>query len=452
MGQWKGLIIMTSMVLFILIITYGGPLGWQIVSGEHGKFATGTQIAGVSVEDMDQEEAAEKLEYQFSKWKKNHLIEIETQENTLRFQDSFLTLSTEASLHNSESGENTAAVIKVDRSHLDDFKKSTGKNISDNLLPEELVAQVETDASTLPENLPAYSVYEFLPPDVEALYETISTAEINIKDREQLAEFLDKLGSVSLEPGNSFSIIDTIESLPVSIDEEDEHRLATAVYTAVLNTNFSIDERQISQQLPDFADIGKEAAIDFDKSHDLSFTNPNEYTYDLVFSIIDNRLILEIRGYPLGSKVQTHTEEEKEIPSRTVVEYSVDLNEQEIKVEEEGQPGRSAVTTRVISDENGERTEKMGRDYYPPVNRIEVRSSLLKENTMDEEEMEEDFPASDSDPSSAERNDSDTDGPQSEVEETIEESNPSLEEDENRDEEKESGGIWENEDEVLYFK
>ena len=49
----------------------------------------------------------------------------------------------------------------------------------------------------------------------------------------------------------------------------------------ILPTNFSIIERNISEELPDYAELGFEAKVNPEKNKDLVFSNGNESSYKI---------------------------------------------------------------------------------------------------------------------------------------------------------------------------
>lgn len=205
--------------------------------------------------------------------------------------------------------------------------------------------------------------------------EIVSEASYPLESNsEGLMEMMASLNEVQIAPGAKFSFLDFISELDnVQVTDEELTGVASAIYSAVLQTNFSINERSIGTVLPEDDQAGYEAAINRNLSIDLVFTNPNASSFALETSASGNSVKATISGLPLVYNYNINTDDSETVNPRLIKQYSAFVARGTTSVEEPGSEGARIQVIRVIASETEELTvETVSKDFYPPVNRVEI--------------------------------------------------------------------------------
>ena len=100
----------------------------------------------------------------------------------------------------------------------------------------------------------------------------------------------EQLHEIELAPMSQFSLIKHVEELGLQqLSSEALSGIATGIYQVILPTNFSIIERNISEELPDYAELGFEAKVNLETNKDLVFLNGNESSYKIILKAKDDQ-------------------------------------------------------------------------------------------------------------------------------------------------------------------
>ena len=385
MEHAKGLGLLAGMTAFLLLFTYAGPLGWQLVSGQETVYEPNTLVAGISIDGLERSEALVKLSEQSSDWKQQKDIRLESSTGAVVLSSDFLTFDVEKTLDEVVQGSSQSFVVEVDESYQSEVEEEFTTEVANNFEWESWVAQVREQASDLTDDPLTYSMYDYIPSEVLGLYETVATYETTVSSDPLLVDLLSAMNALTVNGQQSFSLIQAAEEFPVAISAETLSPIATVIYGAALETNFSIQQRHISQRLPGYAELGKEASVKPEQNDDFVLFNPNESAYSIHLSLEGSTLSAEVRGYPFVDKYSSRVDDVQEIEPRTIVQYTSYVDPGDVELKQEGKQGQSAVVYRESRGENG-LTEKMAEDYYPPLNRIELRYGVEGEdNTSDED-------------------------------------------------------------------
>ena len=153
--------------------------------------------------------------------------------------------------------------------------------------------------------------------------------------------------------------------------------IATGMYQVILPTNFSILERNISEELPSYAELGYEAKVNAEKNMDFIFSNGNESSYSIQIKAEDHQLAFSLKGPSFIQQYKVLTKEEQIFEPKMVVQFNPKLSPSQKIVEEEGKEGQMVKVVRETYSEQGELVQKenISEDFYPPVHRVEVRGS-----------------------------------------------------------------------------
>ena len=372
MSDLKGAGLLTGMVVFMLLFTYGGVFGWELAFGEAKVYAPNTAVSGEIIEGLTEDQAESRLEKQVNNWKQETSLQLVLPEETVEISSENFRFHIPQTIANVSNGD--AQNIQVTLAPI--FAQALTEHLSDQvnskLQLEKLKEKLLSDAGRLKSGPLTYSIYNFIPAGIKSLYETQSSFSITSNDRGQLEDYVSELKEVTLKPNQDFSLLKTIKQAAVVIDKRTLNQLATVLYGAVLDTNLVIKERHISENLPSYADYGREASVDITNNQDLIFTNPNPSPLILSFSMNGSTVEAEISGYPLQHSYHSVIEGSKEISERTVVHLSSFVPEGDIQVKQKGAPGKSVEVFRETEDQK----VKISTDYYPPNDRVELRHGV----------------------------------------------------------------------------
>ncbi|TWT09011.1 VanW family protein [Planomicrobium sp. CPCC 101079] len=187
------------------------------------------------------------------------------------------------------------------------------------------------------------------------------------------AAIVEAIDEIQIAPGTKFSFLDFISELQLAeVTDGELTEIASAIYTAVLKTNFSVEERSIGTAVPQTVPIGQEAAINRSLGIDLVFTNPNASSFTLNAAFEGNSLAVTLTGFPLVYEYALQTGSKETVKPRLIKQYSAFVSSGKA-VEEEGSEGiRIQVLRSIVSEGKELEIETVSTDFYPPVNRVEL--------------------------------------------------------------------------------
>lgn len=213
--------------------------------------------------------------------------------------------------------------------------------------------------------------------DREVFASTSFTHDIESADGAIVASALNEF---IIEPGMQFSFLDFIAELPlVDITDGELSQIASAVYSSVLQSNLTVDERSIGSAAPVSVPLGQEAAINRQLGIDLVFTNPNASSVALNVSLDKSAIKAELNGLPLVYDYEIQTAAQEKVKPRLVKQYSAFVSSGKV-VKEEGRNGiRINVLRTILMDGAELEVEPISTDFYPPVHIIEVYALKVAE-------------------------------------------------------------------------
>ena len=190
---------------------------------------------------------------------------------------------------------------------------------------------------------------------------------------EGAAAVISAIDEIQIAPGAKFSFLEFLGQLPpTGATDKELTKIASAIYAAVLETNFTVDERSIGTSIPKNIPAGQEAAINRSLGVDLVFTNPNASSFTLNTELTGDSLIASLSGFPFIYDYALQTSGKETVEPRLIKQYSAFVTAGKA-VDEEGSEGmRIHVNRSVISDGNELELESISTDFYPPVNRVEI--------------------------------------------------------------------------------
>ncbi|MFC7364706.1 MULTISPECIES: VanW family protein [Bhargavaea] len=196
-----------------------------------------------------------------------------------------------------------------------------------------------------------------------------------------LLDAMAALDGYQIEAGSSVSFIQMLESTENgTLTEIEMTRIASVLYATVLNTNFIIDERSISDRLPEEIPVGYEAAINILTGMDFKFTNPNGSAFTIRTDVTGDSLTIALEGLPLMYDYSTSVTGLENFDPRTIKQFSENVRTVSPRIDEEGEAGVRVTVLKHVSEGSIEQSvEEVSTDFYAPVHRIEVHRLKPKE-------------------------------------------------------------------------
>jgi hypothetical protein len=201
----------------------------------------------------------------------------------------------------------------------------------------------------------------------------ISQAVIGLKDiPSELETVVAANPEIIIEKESTLSLLDFAQNKKIE-NSSVLSVIATGVYQAILPTNFSVLERNISGALPDYALLGLEAKVNVARGSDFVIANPNKSAYKLGLKLENKNLIVTLKGEKLLYQYEISKKDEQALKPKTIVQYSPLVLSGNIQVQAEGADGKIIKIYRDVYQNNQLiKNELMSEDYYPPVYRVEI--------------------------------------------------------------------------------
>ncbi|MED3800787.1 VanW family protein [Lysinibacillus xylanilyticus] len=209
---------------------------------------------------------------------------------------------------------------------------------------------------------------------IEAERLALSIEEIP-KNTTDVLELANSLNDSIITPNEPFSLLTALGEQSGNIDSESLNFVASNIYHTALQTEYEIVERHAQNTAPVYLQQGLDARVNRGLDMDLQFVNHSDQPNKLKLTVEGDSLKVELLAQKREKEISVHVSKDKIIQPRVTTRYSKDLSIGREEVLQEGQEGVRVEVYRSIL-ENGNTTEELvSRDYYPPVNKIIVRSS-----------------------------------------------------------------------------
>lgn len=336
----------------------------SFVSGD--TFAKGTSIGPVDISNRSYEEAYERINQKVNEWKETTQMTLVLEEKKSTIPTNAFTFHIEESIKRAESGKNTPLLVSVDGQALQDVISSLGVS-SDWIDVEKVRAQVEQTAASL--TSAQLSLSQYIREEMQK--ETILSQAI-VPSSEELRAMTPT--TIVIEPKQVFSVSDFFKRQGIHLSKEAMTLFASALYEAVVPTNFEIVERHTSPVLPNGIKAGFEAAVERNKK-DFIFFNPNDQPYTVECKTEGGQMKVVLIGMPFIYQYVLKTDPMEYYDPKTIVQYSALLKPNEKRIKEEGKKGMLIRLYKEVYDRNRTliETVPVSEDFYPPVHRVELR-------------------------------------------------------------------------------
>lgn len=351
------------------------------------KFSKHTFAGPFDISKLNPKRAKEKLVVDFAGLDENLAMNLVVQDSRVPVPSDIIEFDPNATVDQAVSGQENSLVATVSQDGLRTvLKQNFGSLTFTEDEVESISAQMEDQLRTgiMPQQI---YLAELLP----QLYEQkqiIASAAYEIDTLAKgLRLLMEDLDGLEIQPNSSFSFREYLEGKDSATATDVQMTvMSSLLYKAALQTNWIIDERNISTDLPAGVEPGFEAAIHRNLDLDFAFTNPNQTVFTINTDWNGSNLDLTIEGLPFVHQYDPQVESIKKYDPRTVVRYSAFVSAGAIEMVDKGKKGMEvAVTRNVMLNGSLEEIEDVSVDYYAPHPIIERHSlEKLPEPTPDD--------------------------------------------------------------------
>ncbi|MBI0576516.1 G5 domain-containing protein [Neobacillus cucumis] len=363
---------------FIFNFSHFGAKAFENFTNADGKFSNGTTIGAIDISGKTKSEVNQLLTNRYSDWLKNTVINLQYTEKTGSMDLKNFNFDIKTTIASIKDGQNNLAYITIDKLKVEEqiqllFPQINYKEIA----IDKLVNSLTETASKLENGSFNFDLYsDYLLAGNKNNDAIISTVTLKLTSTtEDLQELIEQTSKIEIPGQSTFSFLEFANKQHIenfsSLDI-----LATGIYHAILPTNFSIVERNISSRLPGFAGLGYEAKVDVKKNADLIITNPNKAKYSLEFQLQkDKNLKVTLKGEKFLYKYKISKKNKQLLVPKTIIQYSPLLLPGQTKLQSKGKDGQIVRVYREIYDGSQlQKSELISEDYYPPIYRVEIHS------------------------------------------------------------------------------
>ncbi|KIQ94889.1 putative vancomycin resistance protein [Anoxybacillus thermarum] len=360
-------------LFFTLVITVSYLLAstkvatWAYESFVGGdKFAEGTMIGPIDVSNRSADEAYKQVNEKVNEWKQSATMTLVLEGKEATLQTNAFTFHIEESMKQAVSGKTTPLLVSVDHEALQQAITSIGA-LGDWMDVEKVKAQLEHEAASL--TSARLSLSQYVREDMQQ-QTILSQVVIPLYDELHVMSQT----TIVVEPKQMFSVLDFFKRQGISLSKEAMTQFASALYEAIVPTNFEVIERHTSVTLHNGVKAGFEAAVEQNKK-DFIFFNPNDQSYTIEVRAEDGQMKVALVGIPFIYQYAVKTDPIEYYDPKTIVQYSALLKPNEKRIKEEGKKGMLIRLHKEVYDRNGSFIEKVlvSEDFYPPVHRVELR-------------------------------------------------------------------------------
>lgn len=375
-------LISISFILLNVFVEKGASASGPFAFGSK-KFDDHTYVGPFNISNTKPKNAKSKLANDFTELQSKIEVNYHYQDHHFEVPTEVFSFDIDATIASAQSGEDNPIIVRVSREGLttvlrqelpflalsdesiDAIAAGTEKELETGIMPRNIYITDYLNSNAMPVEKVASAVYSI---------DGISTAFLN---------GLKALDGKTVGAFESVSLAELLTSTEIGVlSDEESTILASLVYSAILQTNFTIDERNISAVLSSTIQPGFEATLDFPANLDFRFTNPNKSSFTLRAESERGEIQFWIEGNPLYYEYEPEISEVETYQPRTVVQYSAFVSTGQVNVKDEGKDGISAVVSRTVK-RDGQLIDstRIAKDFYAPLSKVELHSLEKEESS-----------------------------------------------------------------------
>ncbi|MGJ7920541.1 VanW family protein [Neobacillus sp. LXY-4] len=378
----KLFIVLLLSTAFIFSFSHFGAKAYNALTEDSTGFKKGTTIAQIDVSNKSKAEALALLNEQLQKWRSETKVTIQYKEKSVPLDIAQYQFDLEASVENAKDGHQNDVVVTFKSGDLYQYMKQMSSKLDSSKVDmDPLVSELIMYAANLTPNQYLLKVDKFL--SVANNNEVISEAALSPATVPiELGILVEELSPIKIEPQSQISLLQLLEKRKfTTFPSEAASMVGTVIFKTILASNFTIVEKHIGQVLPDYAELGLEAKVDYTNHLDFVFVNPNDLNYEIGLKLVDHTLTATLKGSPFLYNYKVKLSNKQEFKPKTIIQYSPLLSPDEVKIQQSGGNGLMIKVYREVFGENDVwlSNELISEDFYPPIPTIEVRA--LKSTT-----------------------------------------------------------------------
>ena len=368
---------------YIFSFSHFGAFAYDTFFNKNGSFDEGTMVGTVDLSGQTKLEASNLLNEKWINWQNETTISIHYKEKAEVFDNTLFTFFEEESFNRIKPGQRNELVVNLES--LDTFLSFISPTLSNDILDiKKLKSDLLSKAASLETGNVEIQLADYLLDSTLEQNNTVEevdlTTNLSFNEKNIINE---QLHEMELAPKTQFSLIKHVKELGVQqLSSEALSVIATGIYQVILPTNFSIMERDISEELPNYAELGFEAKVNLEQNKDLVFLNGNESSYKILIEAKDDRLVISLKGPSFLQQYKITTQDQQNFTPKTIVQFNPELSPTQKIVQKEGKEGQFIKVVREIYTENNEliQKESISEDFYPPVHQVEVHGLIVNQS------------------------------------------------------------------------
>ncbi|WP_312470995.1 G5 domain-containing protein [Neobacillus sp.] len=373
----KLFVVLLFSTAFIFSFSHFGAKALEKITNEDGKFSKGTTIGSLDVSGKTEEEAINLLEEKYDDWLKGTSMELKYGEKLAPFDLNQFHLDAKQTVNSLKDGQKNITFITIDKLQVEEQVKIHFPQInSSDLDLVKLMNHLNETAALFETSEHTFNLYnDYLLADHIKKDANLNVAVIVLKEvPEDLQTVIEKNPVIEIPEGATFSLLEFAKKHRME-ESSSLNVLATGIYQAILSSNFSIVERNISTSLPNYANVGYEAKVNQSNNSDLVIGNPNKVNYILELKLENSHLKVTLKGEKFLYDYKISIKDEQKLIPKTIVQYSPMLLPGKTKLLTKGGEGQIAKVYREIYQEGQfVKSELISEDYYPPVYQVEAHA------------------------------------------------------------------------------
>ncbi|NRD76006.1 G5 domain-containing protein [Bacillus sp. BRMEA1] len=372
-----------SLKLFIVLIlctayvysfSHLGVKAYSLFHSNATVFPAGTSVATISIAGETKDEAVKQINAKISDWIKNSKIVLRYNNKSIPVDTESFVFNAKATLDHVNNGQNNPVSTSINESSFTKTLNSFQSNVTfSQINKQKLMNQLVSLAADLHPGVYELRLEEYFSNSAKSA--ALVDVKINPANApEDLPTAVGILKSIDVKGQSTFSLLSFAEQKKMQDFSSDSLSIiASGIYQAILQTNFTILERNTSQAVPEYTSPGFEAKVDLQKNDDFVFANPNHNSYQIELEWLSDGMHITLFGQKFANTYKIDARNIQYFSPKTIVQYSPILNQGQINVQVAGKKG---LLVKVYRKEyqNGllVHNELISEDFYPPVPRVEI--------------------------------------------------------------------------------
>jgi hypothetical protein len=359
---------------FIFSFSHFGAQAFEKISAD-GKYSEGTSVGYVDVSGKTDSEAVVLLEEKYIEWVQNVKIELQYSEKMIPLDVNQFHFDAAQTVKSLQDGQKNTASITIEMLQVEEQIQILFPQLHTNELElTKLTADLTNTSSQFENGLYIFNLNtDYLIAVTGKQDAVISEALVPLTDiPTDLATVIQINPAIKIAKEATFSLLEfaKLQKLEASSSLS---VIATGIYQAILPTNFTFVERNISSALPNYALLGYEAMVNNEKNADLVIVNPNKSSYTLEFQVENKNLIVTLKGEKFLYDYEVNKKDEQQLKPKTIVQYSPLILPGKMNIQNNGAEGKIVKVYRdIYQGSQLMESQLISEDYYPPVYRIEI--------------------------------------------------------------------------------